>query len=289
MFMLAGDVRVAADFDNTEDLQLSWLARLQALPKDSSVRTLAVALVVSLCSAVLVAGVAIQLRPQYLANQELNRQRNIVAVAGLEAPGAGVAELFAQIEARVVNLETGEYAPGVDPDELIGARAAAARDPGVPVPVDLDVALIKRRPAHAVVYLIQDADQLSGIVLPVYGYGLWSTMYGYIALEADANTVIGLRFYEHGETPGLGAQIDNPGWQALWQGKKIYGESGTPQIEVVKGQSVPGTARAVHQVDGITGATLTGDGVTNLLRYWLGDQGFGPYLRRIREAREETL
>ena len=271
---------------------MSWFARFRALPKDSPPKTLAVALVVSLSAAVLVAGTTVLLRPQYELNQELNRQRNILAAAGLLVPGADVETLFERIEPRVVDLATGEYAPEIDARDLVGARATAAREPGVPVPADLDIAFIKSRPRHAVVYLMRDAGELRGIVLPVYGYGLWSTMYGYLALEADANTVIGLRFYEHGETPGLGAEIDDPDWQAQWRGKKIYGESGEPLIEVVKGRVPPEAAadpRAVYQVDGITGATMTGSGVTNLLRYWLGDQGFGPYLERIRESRGGDL
>lgn len=270
---------------------MNWFEKFRALPKDSPGKTLAVGLVVSLCSAVLVAGAAILLRPQFQLNQEQNRQRNILAAAELLTSGASVEELFSQIEPRVVNLETGKYAPGIDPESLVGARAAAAREPGVPVPADIDIAFIKRRPSYAVVYIIREAGELSGIVLPVYGYGLWSTMYGYIALGADANTVIGLRFYEHGETPGLGGEIDDPDWQAQWRGKKIYGESGEPLIEVVKGQAASGAAgktRAAYQIDGIAGATLTGRGVTNLLRYWLGDQGFGPYLKNIRESQKEA-
>lgn len=266
---------------------MTWFSDFRALPKDSPLKTLVVALIVSVCSAVVVAGTAILLRPQYQQNQELNRQRNILAAADLLKPGASVEALFARIERRVVDLETGEYAEAVDPVALIGARAAAAREPGVPVPADIDIAFIKERPRYAVVYLIKDDSSLRGIIVPVYGYGLWSTMYGYLALEADANTIIGLRFYEHGETPGLGAEIDDPSWQAQWRGKKIYDESGEPVIEVVKG-SLTGWAaaapRAVHQIDGISGATMTGRGVTNLLRFWLGDEGFGPYLERVRET-----
>jgi len=270
---------------------MNWFARFLALPKDSTPKTLTVALVVSLVAAVFVAGAAVMLRPQYEQNQELNRQRNILAAADLLAPGADIETLFERIEPRVVDLGTGEYAPDIDTSNLVGSRAAAAREPGVSVPADLDIAFIKSRPRYAVVYLIRDADELRGIVLPVYGYGLWSTMYGYLALEADANTVIGLRFYEHGETPGLGAEIDDPDWQAQWRGKKIFAESDEPIIEVVKERIPPEAAadpRAVYQVDGITGATMTGRGVTNLLRYWLGEQGFGPYLKRIRESRGEN-
>jgi Na+-transporting NADH:ubiquinone oxidoreductase subunit C len=258
--------------------------------KDGPVRTLAVALVVSFCCAVLVAGTAIWLRPRYQLNQELNRQQNILAAAGLLTPGDNVRELFQRIEPRVVDLTSGIYVSDPDPATLVGAQARSDSAGTSPVSRELDIAFIKERPRYAVVYLAYEDGRLSEIILPVYGYGLWSTMYGYVALEADANTIVGLRFYEHGETPGLGAEIDNPRWLRLWRGKKIFGESAEVLVEVVKGQvQVDGNARVDHQVDGISGATLTGDGVTNLLRYWLGEQGFGPYLQALRKDRKEDL
>jgi len=242
-----------------------------------------VALVVSLVCSVLVAGTAIALRPQYQENQERNRQQNILAAAGLLEPGSDVAKSFAQVEARVVDLQTGVYVDEIDPETL--NSQGIARDPtlSVAIPPDRDIALIRNRAKYAVVYLVYDAGEPALIILPVYGYGLWSTMYGYLALAGDASTIVGLRFYEHGETPGLGGEIDNERWLRLWPGKRVYGASDQPLIEVVKA-----TARvdslAVHQVDGISGATLTGNGVTNLLRYWLGADGFGPYLSRIRNS-----
>jgi Na+-transporting NADH:ubiquinone oxidoreductase subunit C len=188
-----------------------------------------------------------------------------------------------------VDLSSGNYAPEIDPDSLL--RAQASRDPltSVPIPRELDIAVIKERSRYVVVYQVYEDDQLTMIILPVYGYGLWSTLYGYIALQADANTVVGLRFYQHGETPGLGGEIDNPRWLRLWPDKKIYDDAATPLIEVVKGQvSRNGNARETYQVDGISGATLTGRGVTNLLRYWFGEHGYGPYLQNLRDNIEET-
>jgi Na+-transporting NADH:ubiquinone oxidoreductase subunit C len=249
-----------------------------------------IALVVSFCCAVLVAGTAIWLRPQYEMNQELNRQKNVLAAAGLLTPGISVQQLFQQVEPRVVDLTTGRYVPDVDPAAVTAGRARRDPESSMAIPGDLDIAFIGERPRYAVVYHVHEAGSLRAVILPVYGYGLWSTMYGYIALEGDANTVIGLRFYEHGETPGLGAQIDDSRWQGLWRGKKIYGRSKKTLIEVVKGRvATEGNVLADHQVDGITGATLTGDGVTRLLRYWLGEQGFGPYLQGIQENALENL
>ena len=262
---------------------------MRASPKNSLAKTLLVPLIVSLFSAVLVAGAAISLRPQYQLNLERNRRKNILAAADLLEAGRSVEDSFRKVEPRVVDLTTGDYATDVDPSVI--EQGQRGHDPltSVSIPRELDIAVIKNRSRYAVVYLLYERDRLNLIILPVYGYGLWSTMYGYIALEADGDTVVGLRFYQHGETPGLGGEIDNPRWQRLWRGKKIYGESREPVIEIVKGQA-PRTrnARDVYQVDGITGATLTGRGVTNLLRYWFGEHGFGPYLRKLKESGEVT-
>jgi len=175
----------------------------------------------------------------------------------------------------VVDLETGAYATdfeGADFDAI-----AAARDPALGIDIDPaeDIANIKQRARYAEVFLVRDNGRVNQIILPVYGAGLWSTMRGFIALETDANTIRGLRFYEHAETPGLGDQIDKPAWRSLWPGKQLYGDDPLPQIEVIRGHVDPASPGAVHQVDGISGATLTGRGVTNLVRYWTG-----PGLRR---------
>lgn len=263
------------------------LRRLLSAPKNSPAKTLLVPLLVSLVSAVLVAGATIALRPQYQSNLERNRQQNVLAAADLLDAGQSIETLFEQIEPRVVDLATGDYATEIDPSTVL--RAQRAGDPlvNVAVPPELDRAVIKKRSRYAVVYLLYERARLKMIILPVYGYGLWSTMYGYVALAGDdASTIVGLRFYQHGETPGLGAEIDNPQWQRLWQGKKIYDDSGEPVIEVVKGQATPSGDGVTYQVDGISGATLTGRGVTNLLQYWFGEHGFGPYLKTLREQGE---
>ena len=120
------------------------------------------------------------------------------------------------------------------------------------------------------------------LILPVYGKGLWSTMYGLLALKRDLRTVAGLTFYQHGETPGLGGEIDNPDWQAKWHGKQALDANGRVIIDVIKGQVDATGADAYHQVDGLAGATLTSKGVENLLHYWLGRDGYGPLLERLR-------
>jgi Na+-transporting NADH:ubiquinone oxidoreductase subunit C len=124
---------------------------------------------------------------------------------------------------------------------------------------------------------VVEGDELKAIILPIEGKGLWSTLYGYLALAPDANTVVGITFYDHGETPGLGGEVDNPRWQALWPNRKAYDARGNAALRVKKGRAGP-PEEDPHQVDGLSGATITSRGVTALIQFWLGDDGFGPYL-----------
>lgn len=248
--------------------------------RDSISNTLIVAIGVSLVCSVLVSSAAIVLRPLQEANQNEFRQRIVLEVAGLYEPGVPVEQQFSRIETRIVDLETGEYVEDVDPQSF--DAEAAANDPGlgVGIPADQDIAKLGRRAVYAPVYVVKEGDEPQQYILPVRGKGLWSTLYGYLSVEPDGNTVSGLRFYEHAETPGLGDQIEKEGWLAQWPGQKLYDDQGNPQIKVVRGSVQPGPD-AIHQVDGLSGATLTANGVTNLVRYWTGSHGFGPYLARI--------
>ena len=262
------------------------IAEILALSNDSKKKTFVVAIALCLVCAVFVASAAVFLRPLQIENQALDRQVNILEVAGLLEEGKSIDALFQQIEPRVIDLETGEYVDDVDPATY--DQRAAAKDPqrSVVLPPEIDVAKIGRRAKYATVYLVKgEGDQVKTIILPIHGYGLWSTMYAYLALQGDANTVAGINFYEQGETPGLGAEITNPVWRAQFKDKLIYDESGKPRIEVVKGKANPSGPNAQYQVDGLAGATLTAQGVLHLLQYWLGEDGFGPYLAKMRSQR----
>ena len=138
-------------------------------------------------------------------------------------------------------------------------------------------------------YLLNVDNQLSKIILPVSGYGLWSTMHGFIALESDANTVSGITFYEHAETPGLGGEIENKKWQTSWQGKQVADAQGQPILKLIKGQVDLSASDAQYKIDGLAGATLTSNGVSNLIKFWLGKDGFGPYLDKIRGKNVSTI
>ncbi len=245
----------------------------------SLARTVIFALVLCLACALAIAGVAVSLRDLQVSNRENDRKKVILQVAGLYEEGRSIDELFQQVQPRVVDLETGAYvdAPGYD-------QRSAAKDPeaSVAIPSDQDIAKIRRRAKRASVYLVEEDGRVQRIVLPVHGYGLWSTMYAFVALEADANTIYGLQFYEQAETAGLGARVTDPEWVAQFRGKRVYDEQGEARVEVVKGLVDAGSPMAGYQVDGLSGATLTADGVTYLLRYWLGAQGFETYLGKVR-------
>lgn len=252
-----------------------------ARARDSVSNTLIVALTLSLVCSVLVASAAVLLKPRQALNEESYRQRIILDVAGLPAAAAGSTSPFDDIEVRMVELESGRYSDAISAEGFDALAAAKDSELGVAIPAGDDIAGIRRRSRILPVYLVYDAGVLNQVILPVYGAGLWSTMYGFLSVDANGNTIRALRFYEHAETPGLGDQIDKPAWRAEWRGKQIRDESGAVRIDVIRGTVTDGTEGAIHQVDGIAGATLTGRGVTNLVRYWVGPHGFGPFLNNL--------
>ena len=252
--------------------------------KNESVsKTLLVAFLVCVVCGVVVATAAVSLRPVQNENKLIDKRMNILQAAGMYDPSQDVNEQFATIERKFVDIDSGDY---VDMPESYDQRKAA-KDPkqSVRLSGDEDIAGIKSQAKVAEVYLARgDSGELSRIILPVHGYGLWSTLYGFLALEPDANTVAGLGFYEHGETPGLGGEVDNPKWKALWEGKKLYDGQGDVEIQVIKGTVEANTPDAEYKVDGLAGATLTSKGVSNLLQFWVGQNGFGPYLNRMQQG-----
>ena len=135
----------------------------------------------------------------------------------------------------------------------------------------------------AKVYLIEKDGKTESIMLPVHGYGLWSTMYGFLALDInDLETVVGFGFYDQQETPGLGGEVDNPIWKNRWPGKKVYDAKGDVALTVIKGAVDSANPNAQKQIDGLAGATLTANGVTNLIQFWMGNNGFKPFLTNLK-------
>ncbi len=243
--------------------------------RDSISNTLIVAIGLSLVCSIIVSSAAIVLKPVQAKNEDLFRKQIILDVAGLMEPGADVDALFASIDTRTVDLGSGAYADDADMEATVA------------IPDELDIAGIAQRAANIDVYLVTDNGRVDQVILPVYGKGLWSTMLGYLAVAPDGNTIRGLRFYSHGETPGLGDQMDKESWRAQVDGKKIYGDEGEPVIRVIKGLVPEGVTGTEHMLDGLAGATLTGNGITGLVQYWTGSHGFGPYLANFREGKTD--
>ncbi len=191
-------------------------------------------------------------------------------------------ELYGWISERLVDLETGEYNTALDVDSYDPREAADKEATSVAIEDPTYDPGEDRREKVAKVYFVRRRGEgpVQQVVLPVYGKGLWSTLYGYLALKDDLNTVQGLTFYQHGETPGLGGEVDNPRWKAQWVGKKLYDDQGDPAAEVFKGPAPP---ENTHAVDGLSGATITSRGVTNLVRYWASDDGYGPFLIKLQQ------
>ena len=261
----------------------AWLQKLLAVSNDDPRKIVVVAVVLCLVCSVVVSAAAISLRPLQEANKLQEKRRNILQVAGLMQPGADVDELFEQIDARIVDLRTGSLSDEVDP--AVFDEREAVRDPelSMVIPPEQDIASIRRKSHFATVYLVKDeAGEVATVIIPVHGYGLWSTLYGYLAVKPDGRQVVGLQFYEHAETPGLGGEVDNPVWRAKWPDKLLYDEEGNVRVEVVKGAASTGPD-GVYQVDGLAGATLTSVGVSNLMRYWAGENGFGPFLKNLEQ------
>jgi len=253
------------------------------MPRESTSHTFLVATALCVVCSVLVSGAAVGLRPKQVANKELDRQKNIIEAAGLMNPDKTVEQIFDErIEARLVDLETGEYVTQDDVEFDIETydQMEASKKPALSekIPSGEDIAGIGRREKYSFVYVVKDdAGEVEQVVLPVNGKGLWSTLYGFLALDSDLETIRGLTFYQHAETPGLGGEVDNPNWKSQWPGKKAFDEDGDIAIEVLKGTVGPNTPDPEYKVDGMSGATITTRGVSNLVRFWLGENGFGPY------------
>ena len=248
------------------------------MPKETIRQTIGVAAGVCVVCSVLVSTASVSLKNRQDRNKTLEKRTNIVMAAGLyksdESPN--VDELFQQIDARVVDLDDDEL---VDEDPETVDPKKDAQDPQRRVEVGDKKLGMKYVGKYQVIYVREEGGRIERVVLPVVGKGLWSTMYGFLALESDLTTIGSIAFYEHGETPGLGGEVDNEKWKKKWQGKQAFDKEGALAVKVAKGKAAPG---ADHEVDGLSGATLTSRGVENLVRFWLGEEGYGPVLEKLK-------
>jgi Na+-transporting NADH:ubiquinone oxidoreductase subunit C len=259
---------------------------------DSPRYTVFFAAAVSVACAALVAVAAVSLRSRQEANAEAYRQKNVLLAASLATPGESlsdeeVARRFAErIVVRALDLEKGELVPE-DKFEVRGYDARKARnDPKLSRAAPPNEARVPRLPLLQTVYLVKGPRaEVEQVVVPVEGMGMWGMVYGFLALDRDGNTVRGLTFYEQKETPGLGGEISNPRWQALWVGRKAYDAAWEPRLAVIKGRA-GAPEQDPHKVDGLSGATITSNGISHVVRFWLSRDGYGPWLRNLRGERK---
>ncbi|KAB0304393.1 Na(+)-translocating NADH-quinone reductase subunit C [Vibrio fortis] len=247
---------------------------------DSIKKTLFVVIALSLVCSIIVSTAAVVLKPKQQANAVLDQQTKILEVAGIDLAG-DIPALYAEnIEPRLVDFATGDF---VDGDAAAYDQRKAAKDPAqsIKLSAEEDVAKILRRANTGTVYLVKSGEETTKVIIPVHGNGLWSMMYAFVAVETDGNTVSGITYYEQGETPGLGGEVENPTWRAQFVGKKLFDENHKPAIQVVKGGAPEGSE---HGVDGLSGATLTSVGVQHTFDFWLGEMGFGPFLAKVRDG-----
>ena len=240
---------------------------------------LIIPVVACIACAIIVSVTAVSVRPEQNLNIENEKKIKILAAAGIETDK--VDEEFSRIKTVFVDFET---------DKLVTIDSAydhikAASDPDLStvIPKADDIAVLKRRENIGTIYVwVDEKNAIEKLVLPIRGYGLWGTLYGYLSLDSDLNTVRGIEYYDHKETPGLGGEVDNPNWKSDWYGKRIYNDDGSVALYVTKGAS-----STDYEIDGISGATLTTNGVSNMIKYWLGDNGYGPIIKNLNEEIEK--
>ena len=253
---------------------------------NSTKYTIFFATVVCVVCSIMVAVSAVALAERQEINRKVYRQRNVLMAAGIIKDGqrvsnADVIKLFNDnIKVRLVELKTGDYTE--DADAVNFDQLKAREDPKESEAAPANSSSIKRVPHKGQVFQVLKDGKVDAVVIPVEGYGLWGTLYGYLAFEKDGLTIRGITYYDHKETPGLGGEVDNPKWKALWPGRKGYDEQWKPSIAVIKGKAGE-IEQDPHHIDGLSGATITSNGVTHMMDFWLGDNGYGPFLKKFRE------
>ncbi len=256
--------------------------------KDSPQYAFLVVLITALVCSSLVSAAVVVLRPIQLNNQMLDRSRNIMQLTGL-LPSDGALEdedmlkLYKTLDVRIIDIDAASYDGEIDPVTFNSRQVLNDPDLSIAIPADQDQASLGRRSRFEPIYMVWNEDSLDRVILPVQGSGMWSMLYGYIALEADLNTISGMTFYEQNETPGLGDQITHGHWLEQWKGRQIYDFEGNPRFRINQGVVTPDAATAQYEVDALTGATVTGDAVTSMVHYWFGPHGYQAFLLAMRE------
>lgn len=235
--------------------------------------TLGFATAVCVGCSLLVGGAALSLQEQQALNVERDLKGSVLEALDIRPEGGeATGEWVDQAYGERVQVQVIDASGAVQADKSLADVEAAA----------LAVKGSDNAPALIAVYARKDGDKVGAYALPLNGVGLWGPISGYLALNPDAQSVLGATFFAPKETPGLGAEITQPKFKDQWAGKKVV-DGGKPRaIRVVKGEAkiaCPGAA-VDYCVDGVSGATITGDGVDKMVAEALTT--YEPYLKSLR-------
>lgn len=219
--------------------------------KESNLYTLGFASIVTICCAVLLSFTAYTLKPAQEKNLEVDAKKNVLKAVALLKDG----ESYSQTE--ILDL----YKSNIE-EKFVDSNGAFSQSGNK-------------------VYIAKNKGKIVSYCIPVMGKGLWSTIYGYLALEKDVNTIKGVTFYKHGETPGLGGEISEPWFMNNYKGKKIFDNNGElTSVTIMKGSVDNNDPKSVHQVDGISGSTLTCKGVNDFIKKDL--MSYKPFFNKMK-------
>lgn len=275
--------------------------------KDSISNTFQVAGALCIVCSLLVSITAVGLRETQKNNVVLDKKKNILLVSGFSAEEVAdmdatqIESFFAkdgdeviEIEDIVIDLTTGKIAAETELQVALDkakVKEVSAFDQekiekaeGLSISLDVSKIGLKSHEKFSHVYIVKNKKKgiVTRYVFPVKGKGLWSTLFGFLAVDATFQKIEGLTFYKHGETPGLGGEVDNPKWKKLWEGRLIYADDGNLADKYVVKGAAPSDNR--NAVDGLSGATITSNGVSSLVRYWLSEEGFGKYMDNVKNS-----
>ncbi|MEM7182774.1 MAG: Na(+)-translocating NADH-quinone reductase subunit C [Spirochaetota bacterium] len=254
---------------------------------ETPAKTVTVAFILCVVFSLIVSTTAVVLKDKQDYNKDIDLKKNILVSAGLlpskDASNKEVEETFKKVQPIVIEVTSGKKTELKTTDVDI-ANDVKDNSKSIKIASKDDIAALSRRPKNVVVYIVKEAEKTSAVILPIVSKGLWSTMYGFLALDSDTTTIKGFAYYSQGETPGLGGEVENPKWMKQWIGKKIYDVNWSVLFQLKKGTVVKGEPNADYMVDGLSGATITSVGVSNSIQYWLGKNGFGTFLAKVRNG-----
>jgi len=217
--------------------------------------------------AALLSTAAIGLKPFQSKNVLLEKKQNILSSVGIN-----------------INREDADiqYPLYVKQELILNTKGEIVE--GVAFDIDLQKELKKDKESQLLPLFISEVDSKKKYIIPLRGKGLWGPIWGFISLEDDLNKVFGAVFDHKGETPGLGAEINQPFFQDPFSGKTIFEDGNLTSIKVIKGGAPDGD---MHAVDGISGGTITSDGVSDMLYERL--TMYLPYFSKVKSEMEKDL